>query len=140
MSEFLEPWETDKPDDAGGWNVLFDSKGNEIGSGDGGYNEPCARRIVACVNACAGIATEHLEEVQGEFGKAFLDTRERAVNYKQQRDGLLAALKELLVQIPEVPERNCSCHISPPCNDCVDNSGLRTAIEESRAAITKAEA
>jgi len=52
-----------------------------------------ARRIVACVNACAGIQIEHLEEVQGEFGKAFLDAKERAVNYKQQRDELFKALK-----------------------------------------------
>lgn len=33
------------------------------------------------------------------------------------------------------PDRNCSCHISPPCSDCVDHSGTREALEDAHAAI-----
>lgn len=25
------------------------------------------------------------------------------------------------------PDSNCSCHISPPCSDCVENGGAREA-------------
>ncbi len=49
-----------------------------------------ARRIVACVNACAGISTANLEEN--------IPIKELASRYNealQQRDTLLAALKKL---------------------------------------------
>jgi hypothetical protein len=28
----------------------------------------------------------------------------------------------------DVPERNCACHINPPCNDCVEYSSKREAL------------
>lgn len=34
-----------------------------------------------------------------------------------------------------IPDRNCSCFISPPCNDCVDHSGVREIAENLREAI-----
>lgn len=55
-----------------------------------------------------------------------------------QRDLILEALKFVLERI-EIPDRDCSCHISPPCNDCVDNSGIREAVEFANNAIAKAE-
>ena len=30
--------------------------------------------------------------------------------------------------VPRIPEKNCSCHISPPCCDCVDNEYHREVI------------
>lgn len=51
---------------------------------------------------------------------------------------LLEALDLMLEMVPEPPDRNCYCHISPPCNDCVENSGWREAFEFARAAIAKA--
>ena len=51
----------------------------------------------------------------------------------------LAEYKELLSNLMEVveepPESNCSCHISPPCSDCVEWSGLREALLEARTAM-----
>ena len=58
----------------------------------------------------------------------------------QQRDELLAALELFMERVDEPPEANCSCHISPPCNDCVENWGLREAFSDAKAAISKAEA
>lgn len=46
--------------------------------------------------------------------------------------GLLSNLMEV---VEEPPERNCSCHISPPCSDCVEWSGLREALSEARTAM-----
>lgn len=51
------------------------------------------------------------------------------VDLTEQRDKLLAALELLLERMELPPDRNCSCHISPPCNDCVDYSGIREAIK-----------
>jgi hypothetical protein len=51
---------------------------------------------------------------------------------------LIAALELMLEVIPEPPEANCSCHISPPCNDCVDYSGEREAFDFARRALEKA--
>ena len=59
-----EPWERMFPNDSDGYDSVADSHGNGIFQGE--YYEPTcspadARRIVACVNACAGIPTEFLE-------------------------------------------------------------------------------
>jgi hypothetical protein len=55
-----------------------------------------------------------------------------------------AELRELLSHAMEViappPERNCSCHISPPCSDCVEWSGLREWFERANAILAKLDA
>ena len=51
---------------------------------------------------------------------------------------LLEALESVMDTIEWPPDSNCSCHISPPCNDCVNYAGLREAIAEAKAAIAKA--
>jgi hypothetical protein len=48
----------------------------------------------------------------------------------------LEALEELLEQTGTPPHKNCSCHIAPPCPDCVDYSGVRYAIEQTNKVIT----
>ena len=35
------------------------------------------------------------------------------------------------------PEPNCSCHISPPYNDCVDHSSIRDVLKEARTALSQ---
>lgn len=64
----------------------------DFGSNNSGMREANARRIVACVNACAGISTENLEEN--------LPVKELARRYNvtiDQREVLLAALREILI-------------------------------------------
>ena len=59
---------------------------------------------------------------------------------QQERDQALAvryALEDLLEVADLAPERNCSCHLSPPCNDCIEWNGLRDAIANARAVIAK---
>lgn len=57
---------------------------------------------------------------------------------EKQRDDLRWALEQLLETMELPPERNCSCHISPTCNDCVDYSGVREAIEYAGKLIAEA--
>lgn len=88
-----------------------------------------ARRLAACWNACNGISTENLEDN--------LPVHELATRYNaalRDRDSLRTALEFLMERCPEP---NCSCHISPPCNDCVDHSGEREAWEFARDLLAK---
>jgi hypothetical protein len=60
-------------------------------------------------------------------------------HYQAKCEELLTALIELVEMSEEPPERNCSCHINPPCRDCVNYSGIREALECARKAIAKAQ-
>ncbi len=46
-----------------------------------------------------------------------------------------SALQDLVDTCEEPPESNCSCHINPPCNDCVNWSGLRSALSYARQVL-----
>lgn len=56
----------------------------------------------------------------------------------EKATGQVSRLKGLMAELLEevyVPESNCSCHIAPPCNDCVENAGLRELISDCKRAI-----
>lgn len=81
------------------WEIHGDTGqiGDVCASNFNGTNngEANSRRIVACVNACAGIDTETLESISNhpthiEQNSAFIAELDRV---KAQRDELLAALK-----------------------------------------------
>jgi len=92
------------------------------------------RRLVACWNACLNLPTDMLEHVGNIVVEASVPFRILI----EQRDELRAALEEFLEMTEEPPEGNCSCHLNPPCSDCVDHSGLRRAFKIGRAALAKA--
>lgn len=52
---------------------------------------------------------------------------------------LLGALRHLVDMTGEPPDTNCSCHISPPCSDCVENTGWRDAFTFAQSTIAKAD-
>ncbi|MGC7464214.1 hypothetical protein QT654_20800 [Xanthomonas citri pv. citri] len=52
-----------------------------------------------------------------------------------RESSLEAALERLLEVTEHPPARNCSCHLSPPCSDCVDWGGLREAIADDETAL-----
>lgn len=101
-----------------------------------------ARRIVACVNACEGISNDVLNNiclVSGSLAGRFAELRESANKKDEVNAKLASALQDLLDVTDEPPYRNCSCHISQPCNDCVDFSAVREARTEARDAIAQSE-
>lgn len=57
-----------------------------------------ARRIVACVNACAGMPTDDLEEMVKQGGNVRV-LADFANDLLQQRDKLLAALEEIATSV-----------------------------------------
>ena len=91
-----EPWSYGEDND--GWYVEKD--GLQIAHG---LSEEDARRIVACVNACAGLPTEVLERYKlGVIGVDYKST-------KQQRDELLAALERSLESFEYIAKYGNSC-------------------------------
>ena len=68
----------------------------EFGPNNPGMREANARRIVACVNAFAGISTENIEENK-PLAEVLRWLNERIRMAEQQRDKLLAALESLLL-------------------------------------------
>jgi hypothetical protein len=54
-------------------------------------------------------------------------------------DRVTSALRKLLEVSDMAPEPNCCCHLSPPCNDCVEWSGLRMARADARAILKEIE-
>lgn len=94
MSEYLpEPWRTD---DAAGFpgDVMAGTEmvARTVICGIGhGIAHANARRIVACVNACAGVSTENLED-----NAPVLELALRYNAVIKQRDDLLALMIEIL--------------------------------------------
>lgn len=70
-----------------------------------------------------------------ELDDALLSVREKRDALRSQLDRVTWALEHLLERGIAPPDRNCSCHISPPCNDCVEWSGLREAVEHAESAL-----
>ena len=54
---------------------------------------------------------------------------------EKQARHLRHAVEMFLERADEPPEPNCSCHLSPPCNDCVDYGGLREAFSVGRELV-----
>lgn len=64
-------------------------------------------------------------------GDAWCAHRDSFTNLQESNaafgDDPVSALIELLKS--ETPPTNCSCHISPPCSDCIEHSQTRAIIE-----------
>ena len=103
MSHTKEPWSF-SPENGLEWGVEAGKWGVAIcadAPGDG-TSEANARRIVACVNACAGISTDALE-IGRMSPDAFHENESRADKAEQQRDELLAALEHILAGSLSLP-------------------------------------
>ena len=128
------------------WEVVTDCEGQccwfvqQIGNDDPFHritkietDEDTARRIVACVNACAGITTEALERELAEehgFVRAFQREREKLI---EQRDELLAALRDSLASL-----ERANNIFNGPINDTIWHKPYETLFDFMYAAIAKA--
>ncbi len=63
---------------------------------------------------------------------------------QQQVEALRADAKRFkgllgdLLEVIDIPEADCRCHRSPPCNDCVEFAGIRDVVATCSAAIQAA--
>jgi superfamily I DNA/RNA helicase len=72
---------------------------------------------------------KEVEKLRDQLAKALADKGE----WKDRRK-CVNLLQEFAENI-EVPERNCACHLNPPCNDCVEFGGMRELLERARAIV-----
>ncbi len=105
-----EPWRIGTPPPNGEQTI-----GNEKGlmvavatTGHGVSAEANARRIVACVNACAGISTEALES-EGSAVMGWNRTASKLIRATKQREELLAALERSLESFEYIAKYGNSC-------------------------------
>jgi hypothetical protein len=87
------------------------------------------RRVVACWNACDGIATEELEEVIFKQRVDAVFAREMAIgNLADQRDELLAALIALRDAVKLVPDMQHHSYdpLGIQVNNAIENASNRT--------------
>lgn len=78
---------------------------------------------------------DHLATKVADLELALFAENQKRADVERERDQLRGALELMLERVPEPPEANCSCHLSPPCNDCVDYGGEREAFEFAKNAI-----
>jgi hypothetical protein len=58
----------------------------------------------------------------------------RALSFEPEL--VLELLEDLLERMIRPPDASCSCHLSPPCCDCVEYAGLRETIELAEEVLT----
>ena len=63
------------------------------------------------------------------------EARAEAERLRKYAQSLAAAVEGFIENVARPPEQNCSCHLSPPCDDCVDYASLREAFEFADAAL-----
>ena len=49
----------------------------------------------------------------------------------------LARVLQHVLECLDIPDSNCSCHICPPCNDCVEYGAIREAVKYANISLTK---
>lgn len=111
----------------------------DFGFNNLGMREANARRIVACVNACAGVSNDILEN---EMFRGAIAGKARLIDVIQQRDELLAALKAL----EDACDKRVSCLsreaylVAERCKGMKDAlNALDDARHLARATISKVE-
>lgn len=77
----------------------------------------------------------HDERMRADGAMNALDIAGRRIKELEVQIATLRETLRYLVEMSEPPEPNCSCHICPPCADCVENSGVRDAIKSARSAL-----
>jgi hypothetical protein len=90
---------------------------------------------------------EAREKLAGKVhaGEVCIASRKYLDGIEKERDSLRAINAELENALEylldsndwDIPAPNCCCHISPPCSDCVDFSGIREALKLARSSLTK---
>lgn len=63
---------------------------------------------------------EHYTKLQKEY-----DALKIKLEHADTRIRRLETCVEDFLELTEVPDANCSCHLAPPCGDCVEYGSIR---------------
>lgn len=64
--------------------------------------------------------------------KGITVAREEGARAEREKGELFRGVVQELLDNLSIPERNCSCHLSPPCENCVEFGGLREIVSAVR--------
>lgn len=53
---------------------------------------------------------------------------------KNAASNLAMACQDIINNV-HIPDRQCSCHICPPCSDCIEYGALRQAVDDAKQAM-----
>ena len=107
-------------------------KNDAINGGNAGYLREVAEQ-----------QAERIKELKTEFDgcSELLDNAERIMEQQSAALKLASlALSEGVEYVEEPPEKNCTCHLAPPCNDCVEHSAVREFFIDARKALAAIDA
>ena len=63
------------------------------------------------------------------------DALKAKLEYADTRIRRLETCVEDFLELTEVPDANCSCHLGPPCRDCVEYGRIREVCEWATALL-----
>ena len=83
----------------------------------------------------------HLEGEFWTIGNAAIAIQTLRTELTDTKARLAEAVEavKILMEMSEPPERNCSCHISPPCGWCIEYAGITEAYEYAASFLAKQE-
>ena len=79
-------------------------------------------------------------DLANRFGFENNDLRSKVAKQSAALKLASLALSEGVEYVEEPPEKNCTCHLAPPCNDCVEHSAVREFFIDARKAIAAIDA
>lgn len=85
---------------------------------------PCSSQLIWCETKVEKLERELADKIDRN-GVLYI----RLAEGRAREKVLMVAIESLVENVDRPPDANCSCHISPPCNDCIDYGGLREAFE-----------
>ena len=82
-----------------------------------------------------GAAPEWYWRQQIEAIEQERDALKAKLEYADTRIRRLETCVEDFLELTEVPDANCSCHLGPPCRDCVEYGRIREVCEWATALL-----
>ncbi len=75
---------------------------------------------LSAISIGAWVRDEDAEAIEQER-----DALKAKLEYADTRIRRLETCVEDFLELTEVPDANCSCHLGPPCRDCVEYGSIR---------------
>ncbi len=95
--------------------IIVNCEGGSLGEMTSGY---------PTIGEKEDIANARLAAAAPDLAARVIELEAENAELRKQADALARALVNAMGEL-HVPEPNCSCHISPPCRDCLDYASIR---------------
>lgn len=95
------------------------------------HNDPIGRKLAKQVDG-------HSPKSRDANRRLISAARDLAEEVVRLRGGIHEAIETILTLIGgEPPDPNCTCHVNPPCSDCIEHHYNREALADLRALVSE---